>query len=349
MFNFEHKQYLFLLFLLPLIAGLYMIYQYRRKSDIRKIGNPEVIGILMPAYSQFRNNLKFFLILLSMALIIIALAGPRFGSKLTQFRHEGVDLIIALDISNSMMADDIKPNRLERAKQELARLLDRLQNDRVGLIVFAGEAYTQIPITNDYMSAKIFLSGINTSMISRQGTAIGDAIELAIRSFNPQSKAGKAIVIISDGENHEGGVTEACEKATEKGIRIYTVGMGSPEGTRIPKPGNNSFSSDYLRDKDGNFVITRLNEQMLRDIAASGKGKYYRANSPDMGLRSLLADLNKLDKAGMEYTEYSEYEEQFQGVIWIALGLLVIEFLLLGRKNKWLRNIKVFDLSKEKR
>ncbi|HSO77675.1 MAG TPA: VWA domain-containing protein [Bacteroidales bacterium] len=343
MFNFEHKEYLLLLLILPILLGLYLLYNFRRKRDIRKLGNPEVINLLMPDYSQFRNNLKIFLLLLAVGLIIVALAGPRFGSRLTQVKQDGIDIIIALDVSNSMLAEDIKPNRLERAKQELSRLLDRLENDRIGLIVFAGDAYTQIPITNDYLSAKIFLSGISTEMISRQGTAIGDAIDMAIRSFNPESKAGKAIVIISDGENHEGGVTEACDKASDKGIRIFTVGMGHSQGSRIPAEGNNANTKDYRRDRDGNFVVTKLNEQMLQEIARNGDGKYYRASSPDLGLNSLLSELNKLDKTGMAYTEYSEYEEQFQGVIWIALGLLVLEFIIMGRKNKWLRNIKLFD------
>jgi len=343
MFNFEHREYLILLLVIPALIGIYAIFLIRRKRNIRKLGDPEIIAGLIPDYSQFRNNIKFLLLLSAVSLIIVAIAGPRFGSKLTLVKHEGIDIIIALDVSNSMMAEDIKPNRLERAKQELSRLLDRLENDRVGLIVFAGDAYTQIPITNDYLSAKMFLTNISTEMVSRQGTALGEAIELAIRSFNPQSKAGKAILIISDGENHEGGTDEACKKAAENGIRIYSIGMGLTQGARIPAPGNNMYVRDYQRDKDGNFVITRLNEQMLKEIADAGNGKYYRASSPGMGLNSMMADLDKLNKEGSEYTEYSEYEEQFPGVVWIALILITIEFVILERKNKWLRNIKIFN------
>lgn len=343
MFNFEHIEYLWLLLVIPVLIILYAIHLVRRRKHIRKIGDPDIVISLIPDYSQFRNNLKFFMLMLTVALIIVALAGPRFGSKLTQVKSEGIDIIIALDVSNSMLAEDIKPNRLERARQELSRLLDRLENDRVGLIVFAGDAYTQIPITNDYLSAKLFLAGINTQMVSRQGTAIGEAIELAIRSFNPQSKAGKAIVIISDGENHEGNVNEACKKAAERGIKIYTIGMGLPQGTRIPADGNTMYVRDYRRDREGNFVITRLNEQMLKDIAGLADGKYYRANAPEMGLNSMLAELNRLNKEGSEYSEYSEYEEQFPLVIWTAVCFLVLEFLLLERKNKWLKNVKVFN------
>jgi|WetSurMetagenome_2_1015567.scaffolds.fasta_scaffold141374_2 Ca-activated chloride channel homolog len=342
MFGFEHREYLYLLFILPLLVGGYLFYLIRRKNDFRRFGNPELIRNLVPDISMVRNNLKFLLVLVSAGLLVVALAGPRFGSKMTQVRHEGIDLMIALDISNSMLAEDIRPSRLERAKQELSRLLDKLEDDRIGLIVFAGEAYTQIPITNDYLSAKMFLTGINTEMVSRQGTAIGDAINLAIRSFNSKSKAGKAIIIISDGEDHEGEVVEACKKAVEKGIRIYTIGMGSNEGVRIPS-GHGSYHKDFLRDKDGNFVITRLNEEMLKEVATAGKGKYYRASTANLGLQNLLLELNRQNKTGSETTEYAEYNEQFPGIIWIVLVLLIIEFTILNRKSKWFRKIRLFE------
>jgi Ca-activated chloride channel family protein len=342
MVNFEHKEYLLLLCILPLLLGIYIVYQYWRNNNIKKVGNPSLIATLMPKYSKFRNNLKFILLLFSVLLIIMALAGPRFGSKLSEVKHEGIDIIIALDVSNSMLAEDIKPNRLERAKQELSRLLDRLDNDRIGLIVFAGDAYTQIPITNDYLSAKMFLSGVNTEMVSRQGTAIGSAIELAMRSFSPQSLAGKAIIIISDGENHEGGVSEACKKAADKGIKIFTVGMGMSQGVRIPVSINGN-DRDFRRDQDGNFVVTRLNEQMLMDIASAGGGRYYRASSPDMGLNNMIAMFDKLKRTETTSKVYTEFEEQFPGVIWLALSLLVLEFVLLERKSKWFRNVSLFD------
>jgi Ca-activated chloride channel homolog len=240
------------------------------------------------------------------------------------------------------MAEDIRPNRLERAKQELTKLMDKLQNDRFGLIVFAGDAYTQIPITNDYLSVKMFLSGINTNMVSRQGTDIGAAIELGIKSFSSTSQASKAIIIISDGENHEGDVKTACKKALENGIKIFTIGMGMPQGSRIPVK-EDSYNQDFRRDKDGNFVITQLNGQMLNDIATAGGGNYYRANSPGMGLNSMLAQLRKLDKTEMESKVYSDFEEQFPVFIWVALGVFLLEFVLLSRKNKWLSKIKLFS------
>jgi Ca-activated chloride channel homolog len=342
MFRFEHSDYLILLLIVPALAGIFIFQHFRRKRDLRKIGDPQLIASLMPEYSQFRRTLKSILMLAVVLLIIVAAAGPQFGSKLTKVKHQGIEIIVALDVSNSMMAEDIKPNRLERAKQELIKLMDKLQNDKFGLIVFAGDAYTEIPITNDYLSAKMFLAGINTNMVSRQGTAIGSAIDLAVKSFNPESKASKAIIIISDGENHEGDVMSACKMATDKGIKIFAIGMGLPDGVRIPVH-ENSYNLDFRRDKDGNFVITQLNEQMLTEIAEAGGGSYYRANSPGMGLNSMLAQLRRLDKAEMDYKIYSEYEEQFPIFIWIALGIFLLDFMILSRKNKWISKIKLFS------
>jgi len=342
MFRFEHKEYLVLLLVIPLLALLLIFQYFRRKRDLKVMGDPALLATLMPEYSQARRNLKAILMLATVFLIIIAISGPQFGSRLREVKHEGIEIIVALDVSNSMLAEDIKPNRLERAKQELSKLLDKLENDRLGLIVFAGNAYTQIPVTNDFLSAKMFLSGINTNMISRQGTAIGSAIELAINSFNPTGKASKAIVIISDGENHEGDVTDACKKAGEKNIRIFTIGMGLPQGARIPL-NDGPYDQDYRRDKEGNFIITRLNEQMLADIASAAGGKYYRANEREIGLGGMLSQLRKLDKAEIEYKEYSEYEEQFPVFAWIALGLITLEYMILARKNRWLKKIKLFS------
>ncbi len=342
MFRFEHKEYLVLLIILPVLAGLYLLFHYKRKQKIREFGNPDLVSLLMPDFSQFRRNLKFILLLLASAFVIIAVAGPQFGSKLTEVKREGIELIVALDVSNSMMAEDVRPNRLERAKQELTKLLDRLENDRIGLIIFAGDAYTQIPVTNDYLSAKMFLSGISTQMVSKQGTAIAEAIELAVRSFNIESDAGKAILIISDGENHEGGVTEAVKIAKDKGIRIFTVGMGLNQGARIPVSGNPG-NRDYHRDEDGNFVVTRLNESMLKEIASGGNGDYYRASAPNMGMNAMISKLKGMDQANTEYKVYTEYEEQFPVLVWLALGILVLDLLILERKSKRLKNVQLFE------
>jgi Ca-activated chloride channel homolog len=342
MLSFEHKEYLLMLLIIPVLLGLYLLSKYLWKKNISEFGNPELVKSLMPEHSEFRRNLKFLILLLSVLLLTIALAGPRVGSKLTEVKREGIEIIVALDISNSMLAEDIKPNRLERAKQELSRLVDRLENDRIGLIVFAGDAYTQIPITNDFLSAKMFLSGINTNMVTRQGTAIGAAIELSIKSFDMQSQTGKAIIIISDGENHEEGVMGACKAASEKGIKIFTVGMGTPTGVRIPV-NSDPYNKDYHRDSDGNFVITRLNEQMLMEVAAAAGGKYYRANAPNLGLNNVLAELNKLNKTEIDYKVYTDYEEQFPVFVWGAFLLLCLDLLILDRKNKWLKGFRLLE------
>jgi len=341
MFRFEEIEWLFLLFALPVLAGLLIWQRAMRKRSIRRLGDPELILRLIPGFSQFRNSLKSILFLFSFALVVFALAGPQFGSKLTEARREGFELIVALDVSNSMLAEDIAPNRLERAKQELSRLLDRLRNDRIGLIVFAGDAYTQIPVTSDYLSAKMFLSAISPEMVSRQGTDIASALRLAIKSFNPASTAGKAILVISDGEDHQGNVNEAVKLALEKDIRIFTIGMGTPQGVRIPI-GPGGLSRDYRRDDEGNFVVTRLNEPMLADIAALGKGKYYRATSPQIGLNDLLLQLNELNKSELEYKVYSEFESQFPWLIGLAFAILLADTLIRQRKNKWLEKFNLF-------
>ncbi len=341
-FRFAHNEYLWLLALLPGMIIIYLIHTIIRKKSVKTFGDHELMNILMPYVSFTRNHIKFVLFLISFTLLILAFAGPQFGSKIKEIKRNGIEIIIALDVSNSMMARDVQPNRLERAKQAIARLIDKLENDRLGMIVFAGDAYTQIPITNDYIAAKMFLSGISTNMVSRQGTAIGSAIELAMKSFSQQEDINRAIIIISDGENHEGNAPEIARNAAAKGIKIYTIGIGKPEGVPIPDS-ESSFIKEYRRDRNGNIVTTRLNEQMLMEIAKEGNGKYFRAVSGNLGLNELYQALNKLDKAEIDSKVFSEYEEQFPALVWIALSLLVIELFIPERKNKWLKNVKLFS------
>lgn len=342
MFRFEHSEYFILLLIIPVLAGLAIFSHFNRKRNIRRMGEPSMVLQMMPDYSGFRKNLKTIILLLAIVFLILGIAGPQFGSRLTEEKHEGIEIMVALDVSNSMRAEDMKPNRLERAKQELSKLMDRLNNDRFGLIVFAGDAYSQIPITSDYLSAKMFLADISPGMVTRQGTDIAAAIDLAVKSFSPLTKAGKALIIISDGENHEGDVMGSVKEAREKGIRIFTIGMGLGQGARIPERSGDG-SQDFQRDRDGNFVVTRLDEKTLADIASEGKGRYYRATAQDIGLRQTLDELRKLDKAEVTYREYSEFEEQFPLFIWISLFLFAADFLLLDRKNRWLRRIRLFS------
>ena len=342
MFQFAHSEALYLFALVPLLMALFIWGRVRRKKQLRDFGEDEVIGQLMPDVSPKRPVLKFYLVLLGVVAMIFVVAGPQFGSKLQTSKRKGIELIIALDVSNSMLAEDIKPNRLERAKQAISQLVDKLGNDKIGLIVFAGDAFTQLPITSDYISAKMFLESIDPSLISKQGTAIGAAINLASRSFTPQEGVGRAVIVITDGENHEGGAVEAAKDAAEKGIQVNVLGVGMPEGAPIPAEGTN----DYRRDRDGNVIVTRLNEQMCQEIAKAGNGIYVRVDNTNGAQKAISREINKMAKADVETQVYTEFNEQFQAVAWIILLLLLAEMLVLERKNPLFRNIHLFSNKK---
>ena len=273
-------------------------------------------------------------------MVIFIMAGPQFGTKLETVKRQGVEIMVCLDVSNSMLAEDVSPNRLDKAKQMLSRLTDGFTNDKVGLIVFAGDAFTQLPITSDYISAKMFLSSINPSMIATQGTAIGAAINLAARSFTPNESSDKAIVLITDGENHEDDAVGAAKAAAEKGIHVNIVGMGDPKGAPIPIAGSNN----YMKDSEGNVVITKLNEEMAQGIAAAGNGMYVRADNTNSALKALQQEIEKMNKTELDSKVYSEYDEQFQVFAGIALFLILVEFVTLDRKNRAFKKVKLFSV-----
>ncbi|MGP1420673.1 MAG: vWA domain-containing protein [Tannerella sp.] len=339
MFRFAHPIYLYLLAILPVLTIFYLYVVITGKRAIKRFGDPMLVLQLTPEVSRKRERLKFWLLFMSIAVTIFMIAGPQFGSKLETVKRQGVEIMICLDVSNSMMAEDIQPNRLEKAKQMLSRMTDSFTDDKVGLIVFAGDAFTQLPITSDYISAKMFMSSITPSMISTQGTAIGAAINLAMRSFTPNENSGKTIMLITDGENHEDDPVKAAAAAAEKGVNVNIVGIGLPKGAPIPLDNGN----DYMRDGNGNIVITQLNEQMCQEIAAAGKGIYVRADNTNSALRALQSEINKMDKAELESKVYSEYDERFQTLAWIVLILLILEYLILERKNRIFRKIKLFS------
>lgn len=347
MFRFLHPEYLYLLLLVPIIIGLYWFVNRIQKKAINRFGNFETLLQLMPAFSFKRGWLKISIFSLAVLFIILGLAGPQFGSKLTEVKRKGIELIIALDVSNSMMAEDIQPSRLERAKQAISRLVDKLSDDRLGLIVFAGDAYVQLPITNDYISAKMFLSSINPGIVPKQGTAIGSAINLAASSFTPQSQTSKVIVVISDGENHEDDPVEAAKKAAEQGIYVYAIGIGSPQGAPIPVSSHDTQPS-FWKDKDGNVVVSKLDEETLSKMAVAGNGKYIRATNMQLGLLPLFDEINKMQKTEMKEKVYSEFDEQFQYFFGAALFLLLLEFIILERKNKWLIKLNLFGVKERK-
>jgi Ca-activated chloride channel family protein len=339
MFRFEEPAYLYLLLLLPLLTLFYLFSNYIRKNRIKKIGDPELIGLLMPDVSNYRPEIKSGLILICISLFSFLLARPQFGSKLENIKRKGVEIMIAVDISNSMLATDLQPSRIEKAKRLVARLVDKLENDKVGMIVFAGDAFTQLPITSDYISAKMFLESINPSLINKQGTAIGAAINLASRSFTPQEGVGKAIIIITDGENHEGGVTNAVKEAVDKGIQVHVLGVGSANGAPIPLDGTN----DFRRDSEGNVIVTRLNEEMCKEIAKEGNGVYVRVDNTNSAEKTINDEIAKMAKIDINSKIYTEFDEQFQAIAWIILFLLFTEMMILDKKNVFFKKIRLFS------
>ncbi|MFV0472158.1 MAG: VWA domain-containing protein [Paludibacteraceae bacterium] len=340
MFRFAQPEYLLLLIPILLLVAIFVYATIARKKNIKLWGNPVLLSPLMPNVSLFRPQAKFYIQLLAIVLIVIVLARPQFGSKEDNVKKKGIEVMIALDVSNSMMAQDIQPSRLDKSKQILSKLVDGMSNDKVGLIVFAGDAYIQLPITVDYVSAKMFLSSINTQMVPRQGTAIGSALDMAIKSFGPKSNAERAIIVITDGENHEDDAIAAAKLAAESGIKVFVIGMGKPEGAPIPIGGTMSFK----KDKEGNVVVSKLNETMCNSIAQTGQGVYVRADNTNNAQRAISKELDKLAKAEMETKVYSEYNEQFQSFAFIALFLLAIDTFIFSRRNKRLSKINIFGM-----
>ncbi len=334
MFQFAHPEYLYALLLIPFFAIFFVWAALARKKRLQRFGETELVDRLMPEVSKRKPLLKFTLLMIAYGFAVLGAAGPRFGTKLQEVKRKGSEIIIALDVSNSMMAEDILPNRLERAKQAVSRLIDRLGENKIGLIVFAGEAYTQLPITADYVSAKMFLSTISPDIVPVQGTAIGEAIKLAGNSFSPSSEAGKAIIVITDGENHEDNPVKAAEDAQKRGINVYTIGIGDTKGVPIPKK-TSSGQRDYWKDRSGNTVMTKLDEKTLQETAEAGKGVYVRATTANVGLNNVYDEINKLEKAEYETKVYTEYAEMFQWPFGVVLVFLLAELLISNRRNKF--------------
>jgi Ca-activated chloride channel family protein len=340
LFRFANPDFLYLLLLLPVVILLYIINEIRKKRALKRLGDIRLVGSLVPELSTTRPFVKFILQLLAFLAGIIMLSRPQFGSRIEDVKKQGVEVIIALDVSNSMLAEDIQPDRLTRAKQAISRLVDNLDNDKIGLIVFAGDAYTQIPVTTDYVSAKMFLSTINPNMVPKQGTAIGAAINLGIKSFSPGEGKSKAIIIITDGENHEDDPVVIAKEASKAGIIIHTIGIGSTEG--VPVPVITNGKKEYLKDVDGNTVISKLDEDILIKIAESTNGNYVRASNSNIGLDEIFSKIKKMKKQELESTMYTEYNDQFQIFAAIALIMLLVDFIIMERKNRRLVNIRLF-------
>ncbi|MEI6433323.1 MAG: VWA domain-containing protein [Bacteroidota bacterium] len=340
MFKFAHTYYFYFLALIPVFIALLTFFLLWKKKAIARYGDMNVIRQLMPEYSGGKIIIKFLGIMLAMVALIFALADPQTGSKIEKVKRKGIDLMICLDVSNSMMAMDIKPNRIERAKQSIIRLIDNLEGDRIGIIVFAGKAYTQLPITTDYAAAKMFTEMINTNIVPTQGTAIAQAIELAVNGFG-DTKHNRAIVIITDGEDHEGNVLEQAELAVKKNITIYAIGMGLPEGSPIPVYDGN-VQVGYKKDRDGQTIMSKLDETLLQQIASVGKGMYVRATTSETGLSKIFEDISKIQKSEIEEKQFSDYEDQFQYFVGIAILLLILDLFVFERKTRWIKRFQPF-------
>ncbi len=342
MFQLENKYYLAALILIPVFIVLYWLTVNWRKKAMKLYGENSVIRKLIPAISVNKRFTKFVLFIIAFGLLIIGIVNPQIGTKLENVKRKGADLMICLDVSNSMKATDLSPNRLEKAKMSLSKLIDRLNGDRIGIIIFAGEAYVQLPITSDYAASKLFLESISWDMIPTQGTNIGAAIDLSMQSFGKDEGKNKAIVIITDGEDNEAAGVKAAQNAAEKGVQIYTIGMGSVDGSPIPIYVN-GMREGFKKDKAGNTIVTRLNEQILKDIAVAGNGIFVRATNSDAGLNNVLSAIDKLEKKQFESKMYSDYEDRFQWFIFVAFVLLLIETFITERKSKLYKRLNLFE------
>ena len=328
MLMFAKYEFLYLLVLVPLILAGYAVFRYLRASRLKSLGDKALVKELMPSASGAKGWIRISFFCLGLALLIIGLARPQTGAKLAERKTRGAEILVALDVSNSMLAQDYSPNRLERAKLSIARLTDKLQEDRIGLVIFAGTSFVQLPVTTDYISAKMFLSSIDTGSIPIQGTAIGDAIRLCTKSFSAQSEKSRVIVVISDGEDHEADAVEAAKQAADLGIKVYTIGVGSAEGQPIPMDGG------LLKDRNGDIVVTRLNEQMLRDIARAGGGAYIHAGNEEFGLNPIIQDIRRMEDEEFGSVVFEEYDDQYMYFLGLALLCFVIQILTGSRKPR---------------
>lgn len=339
MFKFANPEFLYLFALAPVFIIGFILLNIRKRKSVQKLGTLSFVKKMMPELSLKRSYLKFWLVLAAIGFGIIILARPQFGTKVDKVDKKGIELVIAIDVSNSMLAEDIKPNRLAKAKQILTRIIDERRNDKVAIVVFAGEAFIQLPLTADNQSAKLFLETIDPNLVPVQGTAIGTAIDLALTCFSNDKEIDKSIILITDGESHEGNAEEAAARAADEGIQVNVVGIGTTEGALIPVA---EGSANMKRDSQGQPVMSRLNEEMCRSIAKAGKGLYTHADNSNSALKNLQAELDKLQKKEIDGVAYSEYDEKFQLFAWAMLILLILEVCIFDKKNRLFRNVRLF-------
>ncbi|MCH5305867.1 MAG: VWA domain-containing protein [Rikenella sp.] len=336
MFRFAQPEYLWFLLSVPLIIAVYLLYRYGQKRRLERFGDLRVIEGLMPDASPRRVRNKFVLTVIALIWMILALGQPQFGSKLREVTRKGVEIMLAVDVSNSMLAEDFAPNRLERTKNAVNRLIEQLDKDRVGMVVFAGEAYIQLPITSDYISAKSFVSGLNPNMVPVQGTSLARAIELSVRSFSEQSRQSRALILVTDGESHDDDPIAAAQLAKEAGVVIYTVGIGTPQGAPIV------IGGEMMKDEEGQIVVSKLDEQLLQQLAVLTGGSYVRASERSVGLDEILRQIGQMEKKEFSSMAFSEYNDQFHYLLALAFVFLLLEFSMLDWKNRFWTRISIF-------
>lgn len=346
MYQLEQPLYFYLLLLIPAMVLVYSLYLAWRRRAQKYFGDRELLDKLSPERSQTKPLLKFLLYLGVILFLSLALVNPQIGSRMEKVQREGLDLVFAIDVSKSMLSEDVQPNRLQRGKLFISRTIDELVSDRVGIITYAGRAYPQLPITTDYSAAKLFLKNVNTDLIPSQGTAIGEAIDLATRYFDNEDQKNRLLVIISDGEDHEEGIATALRKAAENDIRIYTIGLGTERGGPIPIKTGGRITA-YKKDRNGEVVITKLNPELLQEIASDGEGKYLLGNSTRNAVEFILEEMTTMEKTQFEASLFADYEDQFQWLLAPALLLLILDVFILERKTQWFKNLNLFDRHEE--
>ena len=332
MFRFAHPEYLNALYLLPILVIVFWLLYKNKNKLLEKFADKDLHKVILSSYSNVKNYVRFGIILIALVCLILAAANPQVGTKLQEVKQTGIDVFILLDVSRSMTAEDIKPNRLEKAKYQISNLIQKLQGDRIGLIIFAGQAYIQFPLTTDYSAASLFLSAVDVNSVPQPGTAIGSAIRLATESFDSSSTA-KVIIVITDGEDHEGDVMDAVSEAVVKEIKIYTIGLGSTGGVPIPVYNSRGDMLGFKKDNEGNTVLTKLDEASLKQIAASGNGEYFRGNNYEDYLDKIYNDLSQLKKSEFGVKKVTDYEDRFYYFLIPAILLLIIELFISEKKS----------------
>lgn len=346
MIRFENIEYLYAFAVIPLLLIIYVLYRISRRRRLKRIGDMQLVNFLIPDTSNYKAAWKFTIMQLALSMVIIALANPQIGTRLEEVKREGIEVILAVDVSNSMLAEDVRPNRLERVKRSINRLLDNLGDDKVGLIVFAGKSFLQLPLTTDFAAARLITSTISTDIAGTQGTAIGSAIDLAVESFSQDLNKSKVLIIMTDGENHEDDAVSIAKRAKEKNVVIYTIGVGNSEGAPIPVYQNGKITG-YMKDNKGENIITRLDPAILQEIALETNGEFFRSDiGTDVELTELVERVSKMDKQEFESKVFTNYEDRFQIFVALALFFLLLELVFSDKKNKFMAKLNLFVAGK---